>query len=285
MSDRYNDDSDDNSVYYKDAVEDVQEPILQETRYGRVTRPPNNLEPRHRPGRQAHGNIFDAGVNFSLIGKSNDSKGDRIECQYTGAVYTNRQGVVHINIDDETPAPIAMSDEESDAHTVGVIFDHHFSLNKGLKIFGEKANVTVQKELSQIHEMDTYEPIMKSSLTIEDRRKALASLMLITKKRSGDTKTRKMADFSKQRTYNGYDKSDGLLTNVAMDSIFLTGVVDACENREISILDIDNTFLHTENDEKSLMLLRGKLAEMMLQVYPIMYHKYMTYSPNVQDTL
>ena len=96
-----------------------------------------------------------------------------------------------------------MSDEESEAHIVGVIFAQHFSLNKGLKIFGNKANVAVQKELSQIHAMDTYEPIMKSLLTMEDRRKALASLMFVTEKRNGYIKARKVADGSKQRTYDG----------------------------------------------------------------------------------
>ena len=58
-----------------------------------------------------------------------------------------------------------------------------------------------------------------------------------------------------------------------MYSIFLTGVVDAHEKRAIEILDITNAFLHVENNEKILMLLRGKLDEIMVQVYPIMYHK------------
>ena len=64
LSDRYDDDSDDNIVYDEDSVEDFQEPVIQRTRSGRVTRTPNNLEPRHRPGRQAHGNSRDAVVNF-----------------------------------------------------------------------------------------------------------------------------------------------------------------------------------------------------------------------------
>ena len=139
--------------------------------------------------------------------------------------YTTRQGVVHFNIDDDTLAPRAMSDEESEAHIVGVIFAQHFILNKGLMLFGNKADVAFQKELSQRHPMDTYKPIMKSSLTMEDRRKALASLMLITEKINGDIKARKVADGSKQRTYDGYDKSDGSFPTVSTDSIFLIGVV------------------------------------------------------------
>ena len=48
-----------------------------------------------------------------------------------------------------------MYDEELEAHIVGVIFAQPFSLNKSLKLFGNKDDVDVQKELSQIHAMDT----------------------------------------------------------------------------------------------------------------------------------
>ena len=111
---------------------------------------------------------------------------------------------------------------------------------------------------------NTYEPVHKSDLTFKDRKKSLALFMFITKKRNGDIKARKVADGSNQRNYNGYDKSDGSSPKVATDIIFLTGVIDAKEQRAIAILDIANSFLHAENDEKILMLLRGRLAEMMV---------------------
>ena len=189
---------------------------------------------------------------------------------------------MYFKIDGDILYPRSMSNEESDAHIVGVIFSQHFSLNIGLKLFGEKANFTVQKELLQIHVMDTYDPIMKSSLTVKDRIKALASLMFITEKSNGDIKARKVADGIKQRTYYGYDKSDGSSPTVLTDSIFLTGVVDSYEMRAIAILDISNAFLHAENDEKILMILRVKLAEMRVQVDPTIYRKYVTYPPNGQ---
>ena len=94
-----------------------------------------------------------------------------------------------------------------------------------------------------------------------------------------------MADGSKQRTYDGYDKSDVSLPNFSTDSIFITGVVDAHENRAIAILYIANAFLHAENDKNIIMLLCSKLADMMVQVDQIMYHKYVTYSPDGKDML
>ena len=62
-------------------------------------------------------------------------------------------------------------------------------------------------------------------------------------------------------------------------------MIDAKEQRAIAILNIANAFLHAENDETILMLLRGRLAEMIVQVDPSMYRKYMTYSSNGQAML
>ena len=48
-----------------------------------------------------------------------------------------------------------MTEDKSDAHIVGIIFAQHFSLKKGLELFGGKADAAVHKELTQIHKMDT----------------------------------------------------------------------------------------------------------------------------------
>ena len=131
---------------------------------------------------------------------------------------------MHFNINDEAPLKV-MTKEQSDVHVVGVIFTQHFSLKKGLELFGDKADIAVQKELTQIHKMNTYEPVQKTDLTFKNRKKALAQLMFTTKKRNGDTKARRITDGSKQRTYDGYDKSDCSLPAAATDSIFLSGVI------------------------------------------------------------
>ena len=63
-----------------------------------------------------------------------------------------------------------MTEEQSDVHIVGVIFDQHSSLKKGLELFGEKAEAAVHKKLTQIHKMDTYEPVYKSNLKFKDKK-------------------------------------------------------------------------------------------------------------------
>ena len=63
---------------------------------------------------------------------------------------------------------------------------------------------------------------------------------------------------SKQRSYDGYGKSDGSLPTVITDSIFLTGVIEANENRAMSTIDVGNAFIQADNDERILMLLWEK---------------------------
>ena len=112
----------------------------------------------------------------------------------------------------------------------------------------------------------------------KERKEALASLLFFTEKRDDTIKARLVGDGSKQRTYDGYDKSKGSSPTCATDSIFLTGVIDARERRAVAMLDIENAFLHAENDEKVLVLLRGRLAELMVKVDPSLYRKYVATS-------
>ena len=60
--------------------------------------------------------------------------------------------------------------------------------------------------------------------------------------------------------------------------MFLTGVIDAHELRALAVLDVANAFLQAQNDKTILMLLRGKLAGMMVRIDPSLYREYITYS-------
>ena len=136
------------------------------------------------------------------------------------------------------------------------------------------------KELSQIHKLATYKPIMASNLSWEEKKKALESLLFIAEKRNRDIKARKVANGSKQRTYDGYDKTDGSFPTVTTEIIFFTGIVYAREGRAVAVLDIVNAILHAHIDERVLMLLCGKLAEIMVRIDPSLYQEYVMYSNN-----
>ena len=56
-------------------------------------------------------------------------------------------------------------------------------------------------------------------------------------------KGRMVADGSKQQTYEGYEKSNGLSPTARTDSVIMTGVIDAHKRRDVAVIDVQNAFL------------------------------------------
>ena len=97
---------------------------------------------------------------------------------------------------------------------MGYILASHFSRKKGIELFGDRAENTTTKELQQIDDMGTYEPQDIPKLSKQEKRDALKYLLFITEKKDGRIKSRKYAMGNKQHTYNGYDKSTGIVSAV-----------------------------------------------------------------------
>ena len=154
---------------------------------------------------------------------------------------------------------------------MGVALAHVFGLKAGLKEFGQKGEKAVSKELVQLQDMNTYIPVDPSTLTREQKVEALASLLFLTQKRNGDVKGRLVADGSKQRRRPDYKKEDAASPTVTNEGVFITAAIEAFERRDVACFDIPGAYLHTLNDEVVHMLLRGKLAEMMVMLNPNLY--------------
>ena len=67
-------------------------------------------------------------------------------------------------------------------------------MNAGLKKFKEKGEAGVTKELTQMHNMNVFRPIELKSLTNDDKKKALSSLMFLKEKRDSLVKVCMCAD-------------------------------------------------------------------------------------------
>ena len=106
-------------------------------------------------------------------------------------------GTAHVNVHDDEASLEAMDDEDAMIYVLGVVLVHWFSLNKGLKEFGDRYKEATMKELTQIHDMDTYWPLDASTLTREQRKRALSSLLFLVEKKNGDIKGIMFVDGSK----------------------------------------------------------------------------------------
>ena len=69
-----------------------------------------------------------------------------------------------------------------------------YHINKVLKIFGERAEEAVATVLRQLHVRDVLDPKKSSGLTAQERASALAYLMFLKEKRTGEVKGRGCAD-------------------------------------------------------------------------------------------
>jgi len=71
-----------------------------------------------------------------------------------------------------------------------------YSLEAGLKHFGERGEMAVTKELKQFNVYDVFEPLYEDKLSGKEKSKALSLLIFLKKKRDGNVKARSCANGS-----------------------------------------------------------------------------------------
>jgi len=147
-----------------------------------------------------------------------------------------------------------------------------FSLNAGLKRFGERGETAVAKELNQFNMLNTFIPLDANNLTYDQRRSALASLIFLTEKRNGDVKARACANGAPQREHIAKDETTS--PTVTNEANFTLAAIAAHERRHVATMDLPGAFLHADNDSFVIMKMTGKLAELMVKTAPNIYCKY-----------
>jgi hypothetical protein len=163
----------------------------------------------------------------------------------------------------------------SDPDIVGTTFAQSYSFKAKLKKFGKIGEKTAMTELTQLHDYITYHPVHVSSLSPKDCREALSSIMNIVKKQDGHVCCAcACTEGSKEQLEPGYKKEDSASPMVATDSILISATINAHEGHNIALIDIPGAFLNAYNDKDMIMLLKRCLAELMVQVDPQLYCKY-----------
>jgi hypothetical protein len=147
-----------------------------------------------------------------------------------------------------------------------------YSLKQGLKKFPVAAAEATVKEMKQLHDKQVFDPRHPWELTSKEKKEALGSLIFIKEKRDAKIKARACADGRPQRLL--YDKSDASSPTVKTESVLLTAVQDAAEERKIAVTDIPGAFLNAKLDEVVHMKLVGALADLLIEAAPDVYRPY-----------
>jgi hypothetical protein len=80
-------------------------------------------------------------------------------------------------------------------------------------------------------------------------------------------------------------KDEATTLTVTLEAIFIQSTIFANEGRDIATCDIPGAFLQADNPDYVLMRLDGILAELMVQVPPSLYPKYVTTNAKVKADL
>ena len=121
---------------------------------------------------------------------------------------------------------------------------------------------------------NTFLPMDASKLNYQEKNKALESLIFLKEKKDGTIKGCACDDGRKQRV--DAKKGDATSLTVSIEAVLITAVIDAKEERDVAVIDIQNSFVQTEMDNEVLMIMHGRLAELMAAVAPEMYNTYIT---------
>jgi hypothetical protein len=117
------------------------------------------------------------------------------------------------------------------------------SLKASFKEWGEEALMAAQSEMKQLHFRNTFKPKHWRELSQVQRQTVFDSHMFLKQKRDGNIKGRSVAGGNKQRDY--ISKEDASSPTVATESVLLSCIIDAEEERDVAVVDIPNAFVQT----------------------------------------
>jgi hypothetical protein len=181
-----------------------------------------------------------------------------------------------LDVDDiEHMTDTALLTESEDKIKVWGYIMTQYNLKPGLRKFGARGAAASEKELTQLHIMDTWEPMHPSQLGQEEKMRVLLLLLFLKEKQTGQIKGRACINGAPQRAY--IRKEEAVLPTVSTaESTFITAAIAVSENRKVRCYDVPSAFVNTDVNEGVLMVLKGKLATMLLHIAPEVYQRYMT---------
>jgi hypothetical protein len=91
-----------------------------------------------------------------------------------------------------------------------------------------------------MHDLTVFIPVDANSLSAEQKSRAVRSLVNLKEKRTGEIKTRLLADGRCQR--GQFTKQETTSPTVARESVIMSAVIDAHERRHVGTYDIPGAF-------------------------------------------
>src|SRR5210317_2447346 len=120
-------------------------------------------------------------------------------------------------------------------------------------------------------------------MTDEEKMKVVEALMFLCEKCDGTVKGRMV--YNRKPMRNWLDKEETTSPMVALESVFLTSIIDIKEQHDTMSNDVPNAFIQAEipqedGDMKIIMKITGVLVDLLLELAPEVYRAYIVYEGN-----
>ena len=161
-----------------------------------------------------------------------------------------------------------------------------YSLVKGLRKFGVKAEDSVMSELKKLHLRNYFLPVLVNAIPLRERKHVMEFHMFLKHKREDSMKGRIVSGVDRQRPY--VDKYDVSPPTTTTESVFLLATMFASENRKVAMADIPNSFPQTDMPKYQKYVyvrLRGELAKRLVEISPEFYDKYLLVNEKIRMML
>ena len=120
----------------------------------------------------------------------------------------------------------------------------------------------------------TFRPINPLDRMEQDKSGIFKHLLFPKKNLDNRIKARGCVDGQKQRA--GLNKRYTTLPTADLEWILITTFIDALKGRNVAMVEITGAFLTANMDKEVHMVLRGRLAELMVSVELSLYYKHVT---------
>ena len=147
-----------------------------------------------------------------------------------------------------------------------------FSIQEGLQKYGAQGEKSVLKELGSLHDLKAWRPLDALKLTLRQRAEALSTVVFLKEKRDGSLKTRACVNGAPQQKI--WKKDDAAPPTPHLESVLLTAGIAAWERRKVRCFDIPSAFPTADTNKEVIMLLKGDLADLLVQLAPGLYGPY-----------
>jgi hypothetical protein len=157
----------------------------------------------------------------------------------------------------------------------GASFAQQYILQKGLKVFGKQGHQASKKEIDQLPKRTCFAPLKVKDMKPSKRKRVQMALLFLTEKRDKSVKGRMV--YNGKPTREWLSREDAASPTVALESIMITGVIEAKEQRDVMTCDIPNAFIQAllpkkdPGEDRVVMKITGVLVDMLVYINPELY--------------